>query len=1812
MELPQLPVPHSEFIPYISSTDKHIRHAVEPFRTFENSLREVYAQDRDNKILDDPDINLVPIFAGQQDKVTVHCRDLSSELQSEKDKYLLRLPTGQRRANGTPAITESLRSFRNNFNIFSESSLVDLDWSNVVVAGSSAVTALLPVDAPHNESKRALRQYYHEQLAPASDVDLFLYGLTEEQALEKIKQIEASVRDSILYETTVVRTKYAITIASQYPCRHVQIVLRIYKNISEILTGFDVDSSCVAYDGSQVYATPRAIAAFMTQTNTVDLSRRSPSYENRLSKYSHRGFEVYCPTLDRTRIDPTIFERSFGRVLGLARLLVLERLPMPGDRDNYLAQRRKERGRPCLPMSSRHRSMLYGNIKEEQPDDVPEWVEEDELSFYHTFSCPYGPKFHAKKIEKLLFTKDLLLNAEWNKPKGREVNLHRHPAFFGRVSDVVQDCCGFCPEPTNEEEALVAEKQAEIYIEGKISFITDHPGRQQIGSFNPLTEDDWTEMAYVGNTARLCQAIVDGELEHVQDWCSQDDADVNRRDHTGRTPLQLATMCSTPEVVKCLIDHGARIVARLVDGQTALHLAARRGNAAMIKIILEKSEENEAEEERKLERRRDETRTRVTATKDALATNGSASEGSEQSFVTDDNDSDSDVDEDMTQGSFVRVKGGRDESIDAEADKDEPDVYDVNVLAWDYPTSPLHLAIMGGHVDAVKTLVDTFGADLLLPIKIKDDYSNEPKASILSLMLAAKFSPDGPQMTHELLKLGASSSQADMDENTALHFIVNDSDMTVLEMLLKHDEPAAKAAIRHLCVTGYQYRPEVRTCLLLAIHNRDENMALRLIDLGAPTTVTEEAFAQSYQRKFHDASQSPDYMKHMCHSHVNQPLVAAIQSDMPRLAARLANDFNANALEKTAMAGLPQPGGGYQRSLTKGEAKSVLDLIRDRIQALEESLTAEKAKRPPKPEVLQSDDHYMQGLEVDTYRYWLARKDLQCAKLILKAMESEYRKKLDTVQESVEESGSAEKRLAVESALTAFKELEARLIGLGAKTFTELHPDIVLNDIPNYNYIYGSGLHLDESYKTEFKFLVPDIDDAKHQGYVELFEAAWSGDMTKLKALVLAPWKPSNVSPHATASATMQPLKVAVQDARGFSPYSLAVLRGHAALAKTIVEIATIQYNPKQDETKYRYSLRPLHSHDDNDSEDDSDRDEAGPADRDNIKVPVYTQIVDERYTIDDVATLATAVDSKTSPQVMVDWACETWRFYGSIERAIEAGVSAPSRKQKIWTGYGFPAEKEYSQSHLCYMLRYIGNKSTLLAYAVGENDLGLLRFILSIGSDLIERQEDEKSDVAKIYRVGSSVFEQAVRLGRTEILGELLRSTGAELPLNKMVEKSGVEVKERPKFYQGLTVYGRKRDDWANESRGVVSRQVIESDTPPLLRAAFASNVESTDFFLSEAPHRRYEEFIRAHKDDKAITALDKEAGGATKAIASWLKARSNLTVHASVLAAPDKHRPIEQLKFILNAVPQYMDGKNCDQITALHLAFRFHRYAAAQYLITQGADQAARDRSAENILHHFMRSPSLSDKNTIIALQAFIRLIDPPLLTILLLQRSSSRAGSHTPLSLLMSLRQNMDANDVELIKVILEYSKGKDLQIMNGSGDYPLHTAARIGCTRLVRLFIDTNPSLLYRENAVGMTPLEIADTAVLRQRSTNITVLPRGDAPARQLPDHQPREFLFEPKSPDESGNDNVLTACLQAVKKYPGKRKLVSLLDANEVAKRLANEETGFEQYETGKGDNEKDEVNEWMSKAAEFKKWDLIKLAREKEGKSGWESDESE
>ena len=145
MTLPPLPAPVNDFIPYLATQrDVNVNDILEPYKCYEGKLREIFAQDPANAITADNYVNILPIFHGHEKTLKVRARDVNDS-SSNKDKYLLALSDEKRRPSGSPAVVGSMKEFKNNFNVFSESSLVDLDWSNVVAAGSSVVTSLLPV-----------------------------------------------------------------------------------------------------------------------------------------------------------------------------------------------------------------------------------------------------------------------------------------------------------------------------------------------------------------------------------------------------------------------------------------------------------------------------------------------------------------------------------------------------------------------------------------------------------------------------------------------------------------------------------------------------------------------------------------------------------------------------------------------------------------------------------------------------------------------------------------------------------------------------------------------------------------------------------------------------------------------------------------------------------------------------------------------------------------------------------------------------------------------------------------------------------------------------------------------------------------------------------------------------------------------------------------------------------------------------------------------------------------------------------------------------------------------------------------------------------------------------------------------------------------------------------------------------------------------------------------------------------------------------------------------------------------------------------
>jgi hypothetical protein len=106
------------------------------------------------------------------------------------------------------------------------------------------------------------------------------------------------------------------------------------------------------------------------------------------------------------------------------------------------------------------------------------------------------------------------------------------------------------------------------------------------------------------------------------------------------------------------------------------------------------------------------------------------------------------------------------------------------------------------------------------------------------------------------------------------------------------------------------------------------------------------------------------------------------------------------------------------------------------------------------------------------------------------------------------------------------------------------------------------------------------------------------------------------------------------------------------------------------------------------------------------------------------------------------------------------------------------------------------------------------------------------------------------------------------------------------------------------------------------------------------------------------------------------------------------------------------------------------------------------------------------------------------------------------------------------------------------------------------------IEVRPELLHRENATGRTPLEMAADMYMQER---VSRAPRLDEcnnyncyRDQNSLVHRPLSSFITVTDDNETPNKKrTYEICLEATDKHPGKRRLVSLFEANEVAKRLA-------------------------------------------------------
>lgn len=1223
-------------------------------------------------------------------------------------------------------------------------------------------------------------------------------------------------------------------------------------------------------------------------------------------------------------------------------------------------------------------------------------------------------------------------------------------------------------------------------------------------------------MAYIGNTARLCQDIVDGELEHVQDWLSQDGADPNTRDHTGRTPLHLAVTSSTAEVVKCLVDHGARLVARLADGRTALHLAAERGDTEIVKILMDKSNANEAEEEEK-QAQNQKAKTTSTSPLPSKDDESTAASESDVEMVSDaDSDSD-DEQQSMATGSFVKVKKDDESSAPAgavpEDKEDDPDFYDVNVVAWDSPCSAVHFAIICGHDEVVRLLCQEYGADILLPVKFLNE-ERKPTAAILTLVLSIKLPIEkAKSMAKTILSLGASSAQADLSGSTAFQRMVEENATDLVEVLLAFDKIGVKNSINHIAFTSWQ---QMDSPLQHAIRVGDVKLILQLLDAGAVPQIDFEMWLKSAKqvaRMEYQLRGSLEDNTKVFERDTEQPIITAIQSSNPSIVLELLKrGADVNAMTKQSYQIVHGNAFGYSTGQT------VLDLVEDQLLRLHKY-------EPPvakTPELKYGMEDVLKKYRQGTWQYAAVRT------AVLFAHERNERTLKDHEKERARISGLEgvqEKQAAIDAAIAELEEIKKVLVSSGGKTFAKLHPDRGQLRRQLNNMWQPAKEILEFSYDFQF-FGVSDVTEKRREKYIELFEAAWCGDLDKIKALTLVSWDPENNEP---------PLQIAVND-RSNSPFSLAYMRGHLDVAKAILEIAQAQYVP-EDKPVTRYRMQTSEEEDEEDEDDSMDDDD---------EPRIQGEIVDEQFTIDNIGQVSMQVKSRIKPLKMLEWA--------------------------------FPTLKLDDGKH-----SFSGSYS-LLEHVISNDDRKGLKYYYDLTVQFSDRDEEKDDENNRFVAFPQYAFWSAVEQGRIGILADMIKWAGAGLPLEALVKKTGVELKERPRYYQGLTVYGKKRKDWATAGRNVISRPK-DSTESPLLRTAQKGCIESVEWFLSDAPLRNYLEFSKskAAKDDLRLKHLNQSHGGFEKAVTRWLGAENDLVISAAVLG-PNDGTAQRLVEYLIKAYPTALEAKGTTGMTPLFMASWLGRIDLARTLIANGADQSTKNTNHDNILHAALANNPEPEK-----LSVFLKLLDPELLAHLLLERSGlNTSDGRTPLHRwLATYARSISGKPDRYIKVLhllLEYSKGQELDTLDAGGDTPLHTLIRNQAEpAIIREILNYNPQLLHRENAVGLTPAEVAHDAFVRtcipqHRSWGYAYHHHQDKSVAQvLLDRKPEEFaqLAKHGGPARPATrvqhrydllgDSVRPAPRvheiydlvgESAAAHPGKRRLASLHEANDVARRI--------------------------------------------------------
>jgi hypothetical protein len=330
--------------------------------------------------------------------------------------------------------------------------------------------------------------------------------------------------------------------------------------------------------------------------------------------------------------------------------------------------------------------------------------------------------------------------------------------------------------------------------------------------------------------------------------------------------------------------------------------------------------------------------------------------------------------------------------------------------------------------------------------------------------------------------------------------------------------------------------------------------------------------------------------------------------------------------------------------------------------------------------------------------------------------------------------------------------------------------------------------------------------------------------------------------------------------------------------------------------------------------------------------------------------------------------------------------------------------------------------------------------------------------------------------------------------------------------------------------------------------------------------------------------------------------------------------------VRYLVDEYPALLETKSAEGYTPLQLALSLQREEFSRTLVNAGANQTLRDRKGRNLIHVILGGIGGRSKRNPGVVQKLLGLVDSRLIPSMLIEKCSDSPGSLTPLAYWMSSAaafplyyyrgySNRNSNlrtesseGVAIFRTILDLAEStgqKHLELLNGAGSTPMHLAVTHQLPKILELMIDRRPDLLHREDATGVTPFELAVNLWANEITSHPPFpLVTGTSNGLRWSDdvvlgRSPEAFI---SNPDRRSERQVICDLCRERSSHGAKRKLVTLYEANEVAKRLAASKSGRamdddQHYDSDSemSDSEEDqgvdEVMKWYYKADSQSYW---------------------